>query len=113
MRIVGLSTVIFIIMFFAHGKAMDCDSLKTLLPSVFECATSKECIFTEWECDSQVDCIDKSDEQPEKCLDEWKESCKDFFKPFVCNNGMCIDGGKVCNDIPDCSDGSDENNCSA
>ena len=31
-----------------------------------------------------------------------------FFQTFMCKNGECIDYHKLCNGIPDCEDGSDE-----
>ena len=35
--------------------------------------------------------------------------CK--YDDFTCNNGQCIRMGQRCNQIPDCSDDSDEKNC--
>lgn len=32
---------------------------------------------------------------------------------YTCNNGKCILRHGVCNDIDDCGDGSDEENCPA
>jgi hypothetical protein len=41
------------------------------------------------------------------CLNE----CQMTVDPFVCDNGTKIDGDKRCDGNPDCTDGSDENNC--
>ena len=32
---------------------------------------------------------------------------------YKCKDGTCLEGTKVCNKIPDCSDGDDEKNCTA
>ena len=31
---------------------------------------------------------------------------------FTCANGKCVEFEMVCNGVPECSDGSDESNCS-
>ncbi|XP_071949193.1 uncharacterized protein [Antedon mediterranea] len=96
------------------GNAMDCDKLKEYVPNPYKCPVSGECIFSEWVCDTKVDCVDKSDEGVDQCADDWKNSCKNDFigDPFQCNNGMCISASKSCDGVSDCLDGSDEINCS-
>ena len=63
--------------------------------------TSGECIPIEYRCDSDSDCLDRSDE----------ENCHGLECPigsFVCGDGSCIPLKFKCDSEVDCEDGSDE-----
>uniref|UniRef100_A0A8C5F080 Low-density lipoprotein receptor-related protein 8-like n=1 Tax=Gouania willdenowi TaxID=441366 RepID=A0A8C5F080_GOUWI len=82
----------------------------------FQCG-SGECVLMNWKCDGDADCKDKSDEancplftcRPDEfqCGDGSFTKC-DGPKKFRCKNGECIDSSKVCDNVKDCKDWSDE-----
>ncbi|XP_071523336.1 low-density lipoprotein receptor-like isoform X1 [Panulirus ornatus] len=71
--------------------------------TAFRCKTGDACIPKLWECDGSPDCVDGSDEDPEKCPER---TCKQT--EFRCGDGKCIPDRWLCDSEPDCSDGSDE-----
>lgn len=90
----------------------------------FECA-NKKCIFASWKCDGDDDCNDgfKSDEV--NCTTTNRTypvepttpsipfitngTCSEWL--FRCNNGKCIPYWWKCDNVMDCEDGSDEEQC--
>ncbi|XP_066544684.1 low-density lipoprotein receptor-related protein 2a isoform X1 [Amia ocellicauda] len=68
----------------------------------YRCADNERCIPIWWKCDGQRDCRDGSDE-PLTCP---SRHCR--LGQFQCNDGNCTSPHFLCNTIPDCSDGSDE-----
>ena len=52
--------------------------------------------------------------QDESCEDLDLNLHREVEKPghFCCDDGSCIDSELVCNNFPDCQDGTDETNCS-
>uniref|UniRef100_A0AAR2L8K8 EGF-like domain-containing protein n=1 Tax=Pygocentrus nattereri TaxID=42514 RepID=A0AAR2L8K8_PYGNA len=95
------------------GRRAECGA------GAFRCG-SGECIKLAWRCDRDPDCKDKSDEadcplltcRPDEfqcgdgsCIHATK--CEGPLK-FLCRNGECIDGAKVCDNVKDCKDRSDE-----
>ena len=73
----------------------------------FKCKSNGICFSIHWKCDGEVDCLDRSDEDPEMC---GKQSCNPETE-FSCQNGRCISNELRCDHNNDCTDGSDEENC--
>lgn len=73
----------------------------------FQCAKTKQCIMRYEHCDGYNDC-GKDDDSDEKNCD--KKTCAS--DEFQCNNGHCIQSSWYCDNNKDCTDGSDEVNCS-
>ncbi|KAF8776829.1 hypothetical protein HNY73_013772 [Argiope bruennichi] len=78
---------------------------------------SGQCVDrTSW-CDGPPDCFDDSDEKYCRTFDPSESKrpnnlndCSES-RYFQCLNGMCIPKVARCNDMPDCQDGEDEENC--
>ncbi|MBN3300436.1 SORL protein, partial [Amia calva] len=78
---------------------------RTCLPNQYRCHNGR-CISSIWQCDSDNDCGDMSDE--EECP---TTSC-DLDVQFRCvSSGSCIPLAFKCDHEDDCGDNSDEENC--
>ncbi|VDI58579.1 enterokinase [Mytilus galloprovincialis] len=76
-------------------KGLDCSA------RLSKCG-DRNCLPSEWWCDSEADCYHGEDEQ----------SCGPCGKDeFRCGNGQCINDILQCNGRCDCDDTSDENDC--
>ncbi|XP_063388118.1 low-density lipoprotein receptor-related protein 1-like [Cydia fagiglandana] len=83
----------------------------------FECRQEPRCLSMRSVCNHNKDCKDGSDETPEAC--ELVNRTSRVFPPqyppaechhgFLCRTGQCIEWREVCDQTPDCFDGSDEN----
>lgn len=70
----------------------------------FQCDDGK-CISMNWRCDKEVDCHGAADERD--CF--LNETAPCLESQFACANGKeCIMMSALCDDYPDCTDGSDE-----
>ncbi|KAM3718657.1 Basement membrane proteoglycan [Dirofilaria immitis] len=67
---------------------------------------NNECVKSEYVCDGEPDCRDRSDEQNCPSL----RSCEP--NEFKCNNGRCVQKMWLCDGDDDCGDNSDELACS-
>ncbi|KAG8177610.1 hypothetical protein JTE90_004716 [Oedothorax gibbosus] len=78
---------------------------------------SGQCVDRKAWCDGPADCFDDSDEkycrttQPDDGKGASNINGCDLSRYFQCLNGMCIPKAGRCNDMPDCQDGEDEENC--
>ena len=66
----------------------------------FQCVNG-ECIGSTFRCDSDINCIDGSDE----------DGCTCLTVELPCSSGECVSSGNLCNGKNDCSDGKDERFC--
>merc|ERR1712154_23503 len=74
------------------------------------------CIQTDWVCDTEADCADKSDEVgcPTDCSGTHQLLCKNgqcITSEVQCDNFLCIEATWVCDGDNDCRDNWDERNC--
>ncbi|XP_063833799.1 vitellogenin receptor Yl [Ostrinia nubilalis] len=70
------------------------------------CSTSRVCLERAQMCDGHLDCPTENDEKPKVCD---SLVCQDH--EYRCATGSCIYKNFVCDGEPDCSDWSDEVNC--
>ncbi|KAK4316707.1 hypothetical protein Pmani_012155 [Petrolisthes manimaculis] len=79
--------------------------------SEFQCGDGK-CIPLRWQCDSEDDCEDASDEEPTLC-EELECKPDEFTCHNVANKSNCIPLNWVCDGTYDCDDRTDEVSCNA
>ncbi|XP_039252252.2 uncharacterized protein LOC120329610 [Styela clava] len=82
----------------------------------FACKTKNECVAPENVCDKFDDCTDASDEAFDLCAPVATTEPPDYGlcpeSDFGCLDGSrCVSKRFVCDNHPDCADGSDESNC--
>jgi len=85
----------------------DCFSADRADGRTFRCGTSYQCIYANYDCNGNADCINAFDE--ENC-----GNCTERTdgRTFKCGNSTrCIEPYNVCNGQQDCDDNSDEENC--
>lgn len=76
--------------------------------SYFACLFVTGCVPTSKVCDGHADCTDGTDEMA--CTDS-KVPIKPICLGFTCQSGECVEGNMRCNNVIDCFDKSDEENC--
>ncbi|CAD5117901.1 DgyrCDS6646 [Dimorphilus gyrociliatus] len=85
--------------------------------STFACRNGEQCVDKDFKCDGEKDCSDGSDERdciqnPINPNEKYSPDDPDFKCPhpnlFTCKDKVCINKKFVCDDNPDCADGSDE-----
>ncbi|XP_059055987.1 putative vitellogenin receptor [Achroia grisella] len=93
-----------------------CD-LRCAPHGLFECKQELICVSMHRVCNGVNECLDGSDETPEACRTVNRTS--HFFPPllypaaecrngFLCKSGQCVELNQVCNQVPNCFDGTDE-----
>lgn len=73
----------------------------------YQCNDRITCIHKSWLCDGEKDCPQGDDETAPNCLNI---TCRP--DQFQCKDRSCIPGHFHCSGKAECSDGSDEHNCS-
>ncbi|KAG7494682.1 low-density lipoprotein receptor-related protein 1-like [Solea senegalensis] len=88
------------------SPALAIDVPKTCSPKQFGCRDGT-CIPKGWRCDREKDCPDGSDEEPDVCPHSTVSWCP--HNEYHCGGTeLCIHLSKLCNGVPDCTDGWDE-----
>lgn len=76
-----------------------------------------QCIDRKAWCDGPVHCTDESDENFCRTINPFHTNGSknpngcDKSSHFICDNGLCIPKAARCDDMPDCENGEDEENC--
>ncbi|XP_028258864.1 low-density lipoprotein receptor-related protein 8-like isoform X2 [Parambassis ranga] len=96
------------------GDGTDEASCHNCTAGFFSCGPSDACLPGNKLCDRQTDCRDQRDETWEFCGSaqvgpQTASTCA--VSEFQCGDAQCIRQAWRCDDMPDCSDGSDEDNC--
>ncbi|KAF2365201.1 EGF-like calcium-binding domain [Trinorchestia longiramus] len=97
-----------------HGVEQPPESLNSCKGDQFECKTggvTHRCIPSLFVCDNNVDCLDKSDEDPEMCAN-YHELTVCTEEQFECpTNKRCLPLIFKCDGDKDCEDNADELDC--
>ncbi|KAG6453900.1 hypothetical protein O3G_MSEX008367 [Manduca sexta] len=84
---------------------------------LFACKQQLQCLPTKKVCDNKKDCVDGSDETPDACATvnktshlypSMKHTSEECHDGYLCADGQCIEWREVCDNSPNCYDGSDE-----
>ncbi|VDM69511.1 unnamed protein product, partial [Strongylus vulgaris] len=94
-----------------HVQSYGPQDLQNQLPSSGQCMADEracgnnECVKSDYVCDGEPDCRDRSDEMNCPALRQCEPN------EFKCNNQRCVQKMWLCDGDDDCGDNSDEQNC--